>query len=93
MNLPRISNYGPYQNDNYGAHSLRVDVGRLTLWYSYRTVVAFSAGAGIVVSENDWGPTTGKHINAIDGGDKKSRLPRAEFEKALADALKGLGLE
>jgi hypothetical protein len=39
------------------------------------------------VHENVWGTTTGKHLNAIDGGDKKSRLKSAEFEKELNDAL------
>lgn len=91
--LPTISNYGDYSSSNYGAHTLRVDVGNLVLWYSYQTVIAFRAdGRNTVVSENCYGVTTGKHINWVDGGDKKSRLPRPEFEKQLTDVLKGLGL-
>lgn len=71
-----------------------VDVGQgLELWYSYRTVVAFRHvdryGARVVVRENDWGPTTGRHLNEIDGGSKDARSLRiaaAEFERRLLEA-------
>jgi hypothetical protein len=104
--LPSISNYGEYSSDNYGAHSLRVDIGPLTVWFSYRTVVAFRVdGNDKVVHANDWGRTTGKHLNWIDRGDKKSRLsaeefertwqlqvgPEGQFAKALASLAEGIG--
>ena len=51
--------------------------------FSYRTLVAFQKeGCKQVVRENDWGPTTGKHLNAIDHGPKSGRLPAAAFEAA-----------
>ncbi len=84
----RIRNYGEYSSKNYGAHSLEVDIGNLTLYFSYDTVIAFSDGQGRKVSENAWGTTTGKHLNWIDGGDKKSRLPRKQFEAELNKVLK-----
>lgn len=91
--LPSISTYGNYSSDNYGAHALRVDVGSLTVWFSYKTPVAFRADGHLrVVRENSWGPTTGKHLNAIDGGDKKQRVSGEEFEKRLAEALQSLGM-
>lgn len=97
MELPSISSYGQYSSDNYGAHTLRVDVGELTLWFSYQTVVAFRTwGKKMRVSKNLWGPTTGKHLSWIDGGDqwaKKERLEREEFEKQLAETLKELGFQ
>jgi len=40
------------------------------------------------VSENVWGPTTGKHLNWIDGGDKKSRLPYNQFQAEWEECLK-----
>lgn len=87
--LPEISNYGKYSSDNYGAHTLRVDLGVMTLFYSYSTIIAYrDAADGRVVCENSWSTTTGKHLNWIDGGDKKSRRARATFEIMLADALK-----
>ena len=55
----------------------------ITLWLSYETVVAFYDGYDLVVCENIWGPTTGKHLNSIDGGNKKDRLSYEEFNKRL----------
>ena len=83
--------YGNYQGGNYGAHCLRLDIGNLSVWFSYDTVVAIWDDAKYV-SENAWGPTTGKHLNAIDGGDKKARLPRGIFEAKVAEILKKRGL-
>ena len=56
--------------------------------FSYQTVVGFiPPGGGIWrVIQNYWGPTTGKHLNWLDGGDKKSRLSSEEFNKALEGA-------
>lgn len=88
MNLPTISNYGDYSSNNYGAHTLRVDIGPLAVWFSYKTPVAFHLdGKNRVVRENSWGPTTGKHINWIDGGDKKKRVSSDEFERLWAEQV------
>ena len=77
-------NYGNYSSNNYGAHSLAFQLGDVTVYFSYETPVAFEApGHGLVVRENDWGNTTGKHLNWIDGGDHKNRLPGSEFEPLL----------
>lgn len=91
--LPTIDTYGRYSSSNYGAHCLRVDFDNLTLWYSYNTIIAFRGGGySRTVRENDWSTTTGKHLNAVDGGNKKARVPGEEFEVMLQDALKKLGL-
>jgi hypothetical protein len=77
-------NYGNYSSNNYGAHSLAFQLGDVTVYFSYETPVAFEApGHGLVVRVNDWGPTSGKHLNWIDGGDHKNRLPGSEFEPLL----------
>jgi hypothetical protein len=92
MNIKKRS-YGQYSSDNYGAHTLEVQIGELTLWFSYDTVVGFRAPGHLSqVSENCWGPTTGKHLNWLDGGSKQNRLPRAEFEAKLEDVLSAHGL-
>ena len=75
-----------------GSNYAVVEVGELTLWFSYRTLIAYQIRGRRCVSENLWGATTGKHLNAIDGGDKKSRCARPLFEKTLADTLKFHGL-
>lgn len=80
--LPTIASYGNYSNGNYGAHCLRVTAGPLTIWFSYKTPVAIEApGLPCTVRVNDWGVTTGKHMNWIDGGDKASRVSSEEFQR------------
>ena len=87
--LPKISNYGNYSSDSYGAHSRRVEYDSITLYYSYETIVAYSdAKDGLTVSKNVWGTTTGKHLNWIDNGAKKSRKDNAEFQTMLTEACK-----
>ena len=64
----RIRNYMDYSSDNYGAHSLEVHISSLTLWFSYKTIVGFEDRGKVyqeAYSENVWGPTTGKHLNAL----------------------------
>ena len=89
MNLPTFETYGNYSSSNYGAHALRfLDAEGRSYWFSYQTLVAvYVPGKGKIVSANDWGPTTGKHLNAIDGGDKASRLPRTTFEATAVEWL------
>lgn len=86
-------NYGDYSSSNYGANSIAIRMGTRIVYYSYDTVVAFrgtnSKGEDFdCVSKNRWGTTTGKHLNWIDGGDKKSRLNKEEFDKQLQKFLK-----
>ncbi len=81
MNLPTHRQYA-------GPSSLQVIMPDLTLWWSYDTVVAFETKAGLVVRENDWSTTTGKHLNAIDFEAKKFRIPSPEFEAKLRKALR-----
>lgn len=80
--LPTIDSYGEYSSDNYGAHALRVTIGSLTVYFSYKTPVAYRSAGQFVCRENDWGPTTGKHLNWIQP-DKKRRIPGSQFEEQL----------
>ena len=80
-NLPRYSNYGQYASSNYGAHTLRFDLGKVTVWFSYSTVVAFRVdGHDRVVHQNDWSTTTGKHLKWIDGGSAQAKKARVDDE-------------
>jgi hypothetical protein len=86
-------NYGRYSSDNYGVNSMAFQLGARTVYYSYNTVISFcgynSNGEYFdCTCENVWGPTTGKHLNWIDGGNKKGRLDYTEFKKRLAAFLK-----
>ena len=84
--LPQLSNYGQYASSNYGAYCLKMQLFNVTVWFSYQTMVAFySHETGLVVRENDWGPTTGKHLNWIDGGNKAERVSSELFQQKLED--------
>lgn len=87
MELPSFSVYVDYQSEGYGSHALRFDMDDATFWFSYKTLVAFRKGGRTYVRQNDWGPTTGKHLNAIDGGDRKSRLTAGAFDAAYRAAF------
>jgi hypothetical protein len=102
MQLPTIENYGNYSSNNYGVNSLKVELGDLILWYSYKTIIAVRCYhlsqenghySNFFVSKNYWGNTTGKHLNWIDNGDKKTRLEDNEFQKILKEALEAHKVE
>jgi hypothetical protein len=64
----------------------RIDTGKVTIWFSYRTPIAFRVdGHEIVVRENSWNVTTGKHLNQIDGRVskklQKERVSGTEFKR------------
>jgi hypothetical protein len=88
VGLPSISSYGEYSSSNYGAHTLRVDLGPITVWYSYSTPVAFHVnGHSRVVIKNYWAATTGKHLNWIDRKDHKRRVDQETFDRLWAEQV------
>lgn len=86
-----INPYGDYSSSNYGVHSLKVTIGRLNLWFSYKTIVAFEYDGRLSIIKNYWSTTSGKHLNWIDR-DKKVRLESLEFNRLLDDLLRKLDL-
>ena len=53
------------------ANLTRFELEKVTVWYSFTTPVAFQRGDGpLIVRENQWGNTTGRHLKRLDGGDK-----------------------
>lgn len=83
--LARIYSYGEYAN-NYGTHALAMEIGGLTIFFSYETPIAFRIGGELVIRENDWGGTTGKHLNWINR-EKKIRISAGEFEGKLEEQI------
>lgn len=80
-------------NENSARNFNKVEIGDLELYFSYETPVAFrTSKTGLVVSENIWGSTTGKHLNWLDGGRKECRIPNDEFEKQLNELIESRGL-
>ncbi len=74
-----------------GTQGNGVEIGGLTIWFSYRTAVAFRWDGQLVVRRNEWGPTTGKHLNEIDGGAKGDRVDGEDFGRLLAMAMARAG--
>lgn len=71
-----------------GDNARVVRVGRVRLWFSYQTLVAFQIDTQpLTVRKNKWGSITGKHLNLIDGGNKESRVSRTKFDGLLTYAL------
>jgi hypothetical protein len=76
------------------AIAFRDENNGFTYYFSYSTLVAFQHTlSGLVVRANAWGNTTGKHLNAIDGGSKEAKEKRIlyieDFRKELQKAYSG----
>ena len=77
----QVSNYYNKQSNNTLVRTNHGDV-----WFSYKTPIAFrTLTTGLVISENDWGPTTGKHLNSINP-DKSKRVSHVDFMDQLRNA-------
>lgn len=64
-----------------------IKINGMSFYFSYETLVAVNTGKELKVIQNYWGPTTGKHLNAIDGGDKEAKDARLEKD-AFDDFVK-----
>lgn len=86
--IVRFASYGNYASSNYGVNALVFqDVNKVLYYFSYKTLVAFEhISTGLVIRENIWGNTTGKHLNWIDA-DKSKRVNTETFFEKL-DELK-----
>ena len=62
-----------------------IKINGMSFYFSYETLVAVNTGNELKVLQNYWGPTTGKHLNAIDGGDKEAKDKR--LDKDAFDAF------
>jgi hypothetical protein len=65
-------------------HSIIID--GTTYWFSYETPIAIKQyGENVLVRSNDWGRTTGKHINYIKEQYNAVQIKGETFEKVLAE--------
>lgn len=61
-----------------------VETSKMLMWFSYETLIAFQPeGKGRCVRQNEWGPTTGKHINTVSRD--AVRLPGPLFEEKFKE--------
>jgi hypothetical protein len=86
--IVKFESYGNYSSNNYGVNALVfTDINRIKYYFSYETLVAFEHPTSeLVIRENIWGNTTGKHLNWIDN-DKSKRVDTPTFFEKL-DELK-----
>lgn len=68
-----------------------VNIGKLKLYYSHETVIAFRRGDKLTISRNVWSKTTGKHLNILSE-DKEERLGHEVFLKRLQNVLELYGV-
>lgn len=86
------SYYGNSPSSENNAKVVRV--GNYNYYFSYETLVAVEdlVEHTKTVRHNEWGPTTGSHLNTIDGGDKANRLSGEEFKDFIeAHTMRELG--
>jgi hypothetical protein len=84
--LPSVGHYAYGRTGRPKSNAMVVTVGDLTVWFSYYTPIAFRKGnAPVVARQNEWGPTTGRHLKSL-GVARNRRLPAKEFESALQAA-------
>lgn len=83
MNLPKFWFYA----QDYNGRAIAFNIGPLTLYYSYSTIIGFEYKGKEVICENVWGRTTGKHLNILEL-DKKKRYSYEDFHNYLNSALK-----
>jgi hypothetical protein len=61
----------------------RLELGELTIWFSYETPIGYLFRGRLVARENDWGAVTGKHLNHACP-DKTKRVKGTDFEDILS---------
>ena len=65
----------------------KFSLGNLDIYFSYNTAVAFEdSQANLVISQNQWSSTTGKHLSYISK-DVSDRIPYDQFTKELEKAI------
>ncbi len=63
-----------------------VHLSERSVAFSYNTIIGVTAKNSYawILRENEWGPTTGKHLNFLNE-DKRTRLPSDQFEELLKE--------
>ena len=78
---------------DWNTKAIGVSIGFLDLYFSYDTIIAFRfPGYGLVVRENDWSTTTGRHLNSIPHY-KTERISGEQFEISLSEVLEKINFQ
>jgi len=81
-----LENLGNYASVK--ANNVHLEMDKITYYFSYKTLVAVRGGGNLVIRANVWGPTTGKHLNAIDS-DHTKRVDEETFLNQVENLVKG----
>lgn len=66
--------------------SKALSFGNATIYFSYETIIAVEDSDGLIIRENSWSKTTGKHLNAINSN-HDLRISGEEFKEKLKGFL------
>jgi hypothetical protein len=80
--------YAKYKSTKGELETQLVKVGKVWLYFSFAELVAIRRGEDLVVCENVWSSTTGKHLNMLAPADK--RLNKALFDELVGKVLGAL---
>ena len=90
MQIPTV--YHPVIGKSQKPNFYNVHTSEALFWFSYATCIAFTTytgkdGTQTHIRENDWGPTTGKHLNHVEMNSRnvQHRIPGEEFCKLLGE--------
>lgn len=73
--------------NGYSGQAYYVRIGAVNLYYSYNTLIAVRGPGGVRARRsNEWGPTTGKHINLLGIRDMPE-VSEEELDKLAVSAL------
>ena len=53
------------------------------VFYSYNTAIGINNNGKLILSENVWSTTTGRHLTWIDGGSKEAKKSRIKYSDLL----------
>lgn len=76
MQLPEIEIIKP----NFTRIDMQLGLADCTIWFSYKTPIAFMVNGKLTIRQNDWSVTTGKHLNQISK-DKSERVSAEVFQE------------
>lgn len=88
MSQTKISFY----NENSAKNAILLTINGVRFYFSYRTLVAVKYSGESATHVNDWGTTTGKHLNWIDGGSPKTRVTGEVWDNHVAQAMQAAGI-
>ena len=89
MNIPTL--YHPTGKANFYIITENDGVAETEFAFSYSTCIGVQdhGARAVVIAENEWGTTTGRHLNWLTaewGGTKADRVPHDELLEVVTDA-------